>query len=209
LLEQSSVPFVTLSDLGGNELNCISQDNVDGGYLATQHLLELGHRRIAYVGDQFTVSYGFPAKTSELRYKGYLSALEHYGIPCRSEYVCLGEHGEETAYKLTEQILRLPEPPTAIFAMSDLQAVGCLQAIYQAHLRVPEDIAVIGFDDVQFSRYVGLTTVRQHLELSGYLGMELLINMLTAPEDVAPRRLPPLELIVRATTQSRHSSQEA
>jgi LacI family transcriptional regulator len=199
LLTEAGIPFVTLSDVYTGELNCISPDNIQGGYMATQHLLELGHRRVAYVGDEFSSVYGFP--TSELRYKGYLSALQEYGVSSRSEYVCLGVHGEETAHGLTEYLLALPEPPTAIFAMSDIQAVGCILAIREAGLRVPEDISVIGFDDVQLSRYVGLTTVRQHLEQSGYLGMELLLNMLTTPENIVPRQLPPLELIVRGTTQ--------
>jgi LacI family transcriptional regulator len=199
LLTQAGIPFVLLSDVYGEETNRVSPDNLQGGYLATQHLLELGHRRIAYVGDELINAYGLP--TSELRYRGYLAALEEYKAGYRSEYICLGTHGEETARRLTEQLLALPEPPTAIFAMSDTQAVGCILAIREAGLRVPEDISVIGFDDVQMSRYLGLTTVRQHLEQSGYLGMQLLLDMLTTPDTVVPRRLPPLELIVRGTTQ--------
>jgi LacI family transcriptional regulator len=199
LLTQADIPFVTLSDACAGELNCISPDNIHGGYLAAQHLLDLGHRRVAYVGDEFPNVYGFP--TSELRYEGYLSALKEYGVPYRSEYVSLGVHGEETAHRLTEHLLALPEPPTAIFAMSDIQAVGCILAIREVGLRVPEDISVIGFDDVQLSRYIGLTTVRQHLEQSGHLGMQLLLDMLITPENVVPRQLPPLELVVRGTTQ--------
>ncbi|MFN8377295.1 MAG: LacI family DNA-binding transcriptional regulator [Anaerolineae bacterium] len=200
-LGQANVPFVTLSDFSGGLPNNISQDNILGGYLATRHLLELGHRRIAYVGDTFTKSHGFPARASELRYSGFLSALQEYEQPCYPEYVRLGEHGEETAYRLTQQLLTLPELPTAIFVMSDLQAVGCLEAIREANLRVPDDISVIGFDDVQFSRYVGLTTIRQHLEQSGYLGMRLLLEMLANPEGVVYRALPPLELVIRSTTK--------
>ncbi len=203
LLTQAGIPFVTLSDACSGELNCISPDNIRGGYMATRHLLELGHRRVAYVGDEFPDIYGFP--TSELRYQGYRSALKEFDVPYRTEYVCLGVHSEETAHKLTEQLLALPEPPSAIFAMSDIQAVGCILAIREAGLGVPEDISVIGFDDVQLSRYVGLTTVRQHLEQSGYIGLQLLLDMLTTPDDVVPRQLPPLELVVRETTQ-RYSS---
>jgi LacI family transcriptional regulator len=199
LLSQSGIPFVTLSDAGTQELNCISPDNVYGGYLATQHLLELGHRRIAYVGDEFSSSYGFP--TSELRYNGYLSALKEYNIPYHPEYVRLGEHGEETAHRLTEELLALSEPPSAIFAMSDIQAIGCILAIGEAGWRVPDDISVIGFDDVQLSRFMRLTTIRQHLEQSGYLGMQLLLDMLTNPEKLVARSLPPLELVLRDTTQ--------
>ena len=198
LLTQGGIPFVTLSDACDEEVNCISPDNVHGGYLATQHLLELGHRRVAYLGDDFINDYGF--LTSELRYKGYRSALEDYDVPYYPEYVVLGLHSEQMAHKLTQHLLELPQPPTAIFAMSDIQAVGCILAIREAGLRVPEDISVIGFDDVQLSRYVGLTTIRQHLEQSGYIGMQLLIDLLLNPGNVAPRALPPMELIVRGTT---------
>ena len=199
LLVEAGIPFVVLSDACSGQVNCISPDNVLGGYMATQHLLEIGHRRIAYVGDEFSNDYSF--QTSRLRYDGYISALKEFGIPYLSEYVCLGKHGEETARKLTAFLLTLPEPPTAIFAMSDIQAIGCMQAIREAGLRVPEDVSVIGFDDVQLSRYIGLTTVRQHLEQSGFLGMQLLLDMLITPEHVMSRQLPPLELIVRGTTQ--------
>jgi len=199
LLNEVGIPFVTLSDVCAEELNCISPDNILGGYMATQHLLELGHRRIAYVGDEFSNVYGFP--TSELRYKGYVSAMKEYGVPHRSEYIRLGPHGEETAHRLMVQLITLPELPTAVFAMSDIQAVGCMLAIREAGLRVPEDVSVIGFDDVQLSHYIGLTTVRQHLEQSGYLAMQLLLDILTAPSSGVLRQLPPLELVVRGTTQ--------
>jgi LacI family transcriptional regulator len=201
LLTQADIPFVSLSDIHTDAQNCISPDNVHGGYMATQHLLELGHRRVAYVGDEFPYVNGFPASAGELRYKGYLAALKEYSLPYRSEYVCLGMHGEETAHRHTEHLLALPEPPTAIFAMSDIQAVGCILAIRAAGLRVPDDISVIGFDDIQLSRYIGLTTISQHLEQSGYLGMQLLLDMLVTPGSVVPSGLPPLELVVRATTQ--------
>jgi DNA-binding LacI/PurR family transcriptional regulator len=198
LLDEATIPFVVLSDACSEDVNCISPDNIHGGYMATRHLLELGHRRIAYVGDEFSNVY---SPTSQLRYDGYVSALKEYDIPRLSNYICLGMHGEETAHKLTTSLLTLSEPPTAIFAMSDIQAVGCILAIREAGLRVPEDISVIGFDDIPLSRYIGLTTVRQHLEQSGYLGTQLLLDMLATPGNVTPRQLPPLELIVRGTTQ--------
>lgn len=199
LLAQAAIPFVTLSDACSDEPNCISPDNLRGGYMATEHLLELGHRRIAYVGDAFPNAYGFP--TGELRYQGYVDALAAHGVPLQSEYVRFGAHGEEPAYRLAQQLLALPQPPSAIFAMSDIQAVGVMTAIREAGLRVPEDISVIGFDDVQLSRYIGLTTIRQHLQEGGYLSMGLLLEMLTTRGPVQPRQLPALELVVRGTTQ--------
>jgi DNA-binding LacI/PurR family transcriptional regulator len=199
LLAEAHIPFVVLSDACLGEVNCISPDNTYGGYIATQHLLDLGHRCIAYVGDEFSNEHSF--QTSQLRYDGYISALKEYGVPHLVDYVRLGKHGEEMAHNLSASLFKLPEPPTAIFAMSDIQAIGCILAIREAGLRVPEDISVIGFDDVQLSRYVGLTTVRQHLEQSGYLGMQILLEMLTTPNNVVSRQLPPLELVVRSTTQ--------
>lgn len=199
LLTQNGIPFVTLSDAREDHNHNISFDNVHGGYLATQHLLELGHRRIAYVGDEFANIYGFP--TSKLRHQGYQNALEAYGVAYAPELVCLGTHGEEAAHQMTKQLLSLPDVPTAIFAMSDIQAVGCIRAIREADMRVPDDISVIGFDDILLSRHVGLTTIRQHLEQSGYLGMQLLLDMLVTPERITPRQLPPLELVVRETTR--------
>ena len=198
LLSQAAIPFVTLSDECTGEANCLSPNNMQGAYMATQHLLDLGHRRVAYIGDGFPIPHGFLA--GELRYEGYAAALRDYAVPFRPEYLGLGLHGEEVAFQLTQRLLALPEPPTAIFAMSDIQAVGCIQAVREFGLRVPEDISVIGFDDVQLSRYMGLTTIRQHLERGGYLGMQLLLEMLTT-EDVPARQLPPLELVVRSTTQ--------
>ena len=198
LLIKANIPFVMLRDVSTGELNCISPDSIHGGYMATQHLLGLGHRRIAYVGDEFS---NIDSPASQLRYDGYVAALKAYDAPYVAEYICLGTHGEETAHNLMASLLALPEPPTAVFAMSDIQAIGCITAIREAGLRVPEDISVIGYDDVQLSRYIGLTTVRQHLEQSGYLGIQLLLNMLTTPENVVPRQLPPLELVVRGTTQ--------
>lgn len=199
LLKQAGIPYVLLSDVCTGDAYCLSPDNQYGGYLATQHLLELGHRRVAYIGDEFPNAYHVP--TGELRYKGYLSALEAYKVPFNADYVRLGIHGEEVAYQLTQELLHLPEPPTAIFAMSDIQAIGCLQAIRESGGIVPDDVSVIGFDDVQLSRYLGLTTVRQHLEQGGYLGMQLLLDVLLTPDQVEHRQLPPLELIVRGTTQ--------
>ncbi len=197
MLTQAGIAFVGVRGLGSNSWPCVGPDNVAGGKLATEYLLSLGHTRIAYVGDDFPDEYSFP--TSQDRFTGYASALEEHGIEVNLDYVRLGRYGRDEAKRLTAELLELADPPTAIFAMSDVQALGCISAIREAGLRVPEDVSVIGFDDIEISYYVGLTTVRQHLVESGRLGMRYLLQLLREDGGDVPR-LPPLEVIERQTT---------
>lgn len=197
LLEEAGIAYVGITGHMDNDWPTISPDNARGGYLATRHLIDLGHRRIAYVGDIFADQFGFP--TSRERHNGYLRALAEAGLTVSDEYVRLGEHGRETAQALTHELLTLPEPPTAIFAMSDIQAGGCMTAVREAGLSTPDDVSIIGFDDIELSQFTGLTTIRQHLEASGRLGVRYLIDIL-AGENVPALELPPLEVIERATT---------
>jgi LacI family transcriptional regulator len=197
MLREAGIAFAGLNDYATMPWPFIGLDNRAGGRLATQHLLDLGHTRIAYVGDVFPHPMGFP--TSEDRYAGYADAL---GSLLNPVYVRLGKHGRDVAQQLTAALLNLPEPPTAIFAMSDIQALGCLAAVREAGLRVPEDISVIGFDDIEISHYVGLTTVRQHLQTGGYLGMRYLLHLLNTDAPGPLPILPELTLIQRLTTAS-------
>jgi DNA-binding LacI/PurR family transcriptional regulator len=109
-----------------------------------------------------------------------------------------GPHGRDRARALAAELLARPERPTAIFAASDAQALGVLEAADAAGLQVPQDLSVVGFDDVEMARYAGLTTVAQPLEESGLRGAELLLAALDG-EPGAHRRLP-LELVVRSST---------
>ena len=138
--------------------------------------------------------------TSRERYWGYKRALEESGIAILDEYMCLGPHGYHTAQTLTETSLEQPEPPTAIFAMSDIQALGCIAAIHNKGLQVPDDISIIGYDDLEIAHYTGLTTVRQHLNLSGRVSVEYLLQLLDRQNTEQPS-LPPLEVITRQTTR--------
>ncbi len=181
-----------------------------GGALATEYLLKLGHRRVAYVGDAFPSPTGF--STSQKRYEGYQQALYKHSVPLNPDYVQLGEHDKEVAYELTMTLLHLSQPPTAIFCMSDIQALACLAAIRDAGLKVPQDISLIGFDDIEISALMGLTTVRQHLEEAGYLAMKLMLRLAEEPyvEQATLRKVVPLlpgfEVIERQTTQALSSA---
>jgi LacI family transcriptional regulator len=210
LLEESGLIFVGISDHPVTDWLCIGADNVTGGALATEYLLKLGHRRVAYVGDAFPSPTGF--STSQKRYEGYQQALYKHSVPLNPDYVQLGEHDKEVAYELTMTLLHLSQPPTAIFCMSDIQALACLAAIRDAGLKVPQDISLIGFDDIEISALMGLTTVRQHLEEAGYLAMKLMLRLAEEPyvEQATLRKVVPLlpgfEVIERQTTQALSSA---
>jgi LacI family transcriptional regulator len=189
---------VVLLDAFHPRLPSILIDDVAGGMLATRHLIELGHERIAFVGDRPDPGFGFLA--SDRRRDGYRSALRQAGIPVAHELEREGPHGRDVAHRLTRELLSLDEPPTAIFAASDTQALGVLEAAGFEGVAVPDDLSVVGFDDIEVAPYVGLTTVHQPLEDSGRRGVERLIAALRN-EDSQPRE-ERLELVlkIRRTT---------
>ena len=197
-LNQANIPFVGIGCFGDVSWPFVGTDDIEGGYLATRHLIDFGHSRIMYVGDTFFDDYGF--STSKERYQGYIHALEEQGIAIQDAYVHLGSYGYDNAKTLTLRGLEQAQPPTAIFAMSDVQALGCIAAVGEYGLKVPGDISVIGYDDLEFAHHCGLTTVRQHLELSGHLSVKYLLELLSR-QDAEPPMLPPLKVIPRQTTK--------
>jgi len=195
-LAAAGVPVVLL-DARGDSVPAVVTDDVEGGRIATQHLLALGHERIAFIGDAPDNPFGFTS--SRDRERGYVEAMAMGGVRERPGYVCHGPHVRSVARRLTEGLLALEEPPTAIFAASDTQALGVLEAVRSAGLRVPRDLSVVGFDDIEVSGYAGLTTVQQPLYESGRKAISLLLEALEGPLPQIEHELP-LELIVRETT---------
>jgi LacI family transcriptional regulator len=197
-LHKAGVPIVLVDALGPGAPSVVT-DDVEGGRIATRHLLDLGHRNIAFMGDVPDNSFGFTS--SALRQQGYEESLRGAGIRVKRSYIKHGHHERDTARRMTERLLDLATPPTAIFAASDVQATGVLEAARGRGVRVPEDLSVVGFDDIELSAYAGITTVRQPLFDSGYLGARLLLDALEGREHVvAAEHHLPLELIVRSTT---------
>jgi len=169
-----------------------------GGVLATEHLIAQGHTRIAFIGDIENQSFGF--ESSKKRRHGYRDALERAGIEWRTDYERLGEHGRERSRALTRELLALPEPPTAIFASSDTQAIGVLEAAREDGVEVPSQLSVVGFDDIESARYFGLTTIRQPLTESGHAAAKLVRKHMNDPM-CAPEKVPlGLEMISRSST---------
>src|SRR5689334_5424376 len=176
-------------------------DDVRGGEVATSHLIELGHRRIGFLGDKPPDPFRFAS--SRDRTRGYEHALAAAGVELRPEYVREGTQSHHIARSTAIDLLRLPHRPTAIFAASDTQALGVLEAARILGIRVPEDLSVVGFDDVEIAAHIGLTTVRQPLFESGRRGAELLLQMLAgAAEQLGAEHTEQLsvELVVRSTT---------
>ena len=198
---QGGVPVV-LVDAAGDGVPVVRTDDIEGGRIATRHLLELGHERIAFIGDAPENPLGFVSSTE--REMGYRETLAAAGLGVDRDLVRHGAHDREVALRLSHELLHLPDRPTAVFAASDVQALGVIEAARALGLRVPEDLSVIGFDDIELAIYAGLTTVRQPLRESGSLGARLLLEALRGEEaPAADVHELPLELVVRSTTAPR------
>ena len=197
-INAAGLPCV-LVDAVHASLPSIAVDDVAGGEMATRHLIELGHRRIALIGDPPPE---FRFDWSRDRTRGYEQALSRAGIEVRPEYVREGTRLLHVARGIAAELLALPDRPTAVFAASDTQAIGAIEAARARGIRVPEELSVIGFDDIEIASYVGLTTIRQRLFESGRRGAELLLQALAG--EPAPVRVEtlPLDLVVRGTTRS-------
>jgi LacI family transcriptional regulator len=197
-LERDGLPAV-LVDVRTSILPHVAIDDVEGGAIAARHLIEAGHRRVAFVGDVKDESFGFAS--GERRLEGFRSVLGEAGVALSAAYVKRGPFGRESAGRLTRQLLELRRRPTAIFAASDVQAFGVLDAAARAGVAVPEDLSVIGFDDIELAAAIGLTTVRQPLRESGRIGAQMLLRALDGGA-AAPAALPELTVVERRTVGS-------
>src|SRR4051794_9459262 len=195
-LERDRLPVVMV-DIGHPRVPHVVIDDVHGGELAAEHLLARGHKRIAFVGDRPDTKFGFTS--SEQRRRGFRRALREAGVEAVPELEARGHHGREEARALAIELLGHEDRPTAVFAASDTQAVGVLEAARALDLRVPDDVAVIGFDDVDAAELLGLTTVRQPLRQSGARGVDLLLAAI-GDTPAAVEELDALCVVERRTT---------
>lgn len=169
------IPVVAV-DVALDGVPSITVDDVAGGYLATSYLIEQGHREIAFLGDVDDQGLGF--RSSVNRQRGYSQALTDHGIQSRAELIRTGPFGRVTAHEMTRDLLALSNRPTAVFAASDVQAFGVLEALSAHGLSVPDDMSVMGFDDIEMAPFLGLTSVRQPLVESGKIGASTLLSAL-------------------------------
>ena len=185
----------------------VAIDDEAGGVMATRHLIELGHRRIGFIGDPENNEFGFTS--SHLRRMGYRRALQESGVAIDPELERTAPHGRQSAAGLADELLALREPPTAIFAASDTQALGVLDAATRGGRSVPGDLSVIGFDDIEAAEYAGLTTVRQPLTRSGLEAATLLEAQMRDSHREPVRIELPLELVSRRTTSAPATAADA
>jgi DNA-binding LacI/PurR family transcriptional regulator len=171
--QDSNTPVV-LVDVFHKDLPSVYVDNVQGGWMATKHLLDLGHKKIAFISDFLINDFRFSAMQE--RYSGYQQALIEAKIAFNANYHREVPHDRDLAKEAALELLQLSDPPTAIFASSDIQGIGVLAAAREMNLKVPEELSVIGFDGVRDSEYVQLTTIKQPLFDSGVRGTEVLLK---------------------------------
>jgi DNA-binding LacI/PurR family transcriptional regulator len=178
-------------------LTQIVHDDAVGGQIAAEYLLSRGHRRLGFIGD--TDIPAFTGTTSDHKLRQFRQTLAQAGVALPEEYIGLAPFGVETAYQQAHTLLNLPAPPSAIFAGSDTQAFGVLRAARERGLSIPDDLAIIGFDDIEHAEYVGLTTIDQQLKQSGRLAVELLLTLLSEGEHKTRRIDLPFTLKKRMT----------
>ncbi|SDY99147.1 transcriptional regulator, LacI family [Micromonospora pattaloongensis] len=194
-LRRLNVPMVLVDPAGvpSVDIPTIGATNWAGGLRATEHLLSLGHRRIGFIA-------GAPQMLcSRARLDGYRAALEAAGLPVADELIRPGDFFHESGFEGTHALLDLPEPPTAIFASSDQMAFGVYEAVRRRGLRVPDDVSVVGFDDLPEARWASppLTTVRQPLAEMGLLAARTVLRLAQGESLESPRIELSTDLVVR------------
>jgi DNA-binding LacI/PurR family transcriptional regulator len=199
-LTNANIPIV-LIDAIHPELNMLDQvfiDDIEGGEMATRHLISLGHKKIGYIGDIYDTPFRFSSNRD--RYQGYRLALESAGLPFEEKYYAEDEHGRLEAKHLALQMLSQEDPPTAIFAYSDTTAWGVMEAAQEIGINIPDDLSLIGFDNIEIAEYLKITTIHQPLFDSGQRGMQLLLEKLENSNKPAIQEKQSIQLIRRQTS---------
>lgn len=198
----AGVPVVAVDPHAGpGGMPSVDSDNLAGAMLAVQHLLDLGHRRIGFLGGRRDL------ESSALREAGYVQALLDAGVTPDPALMHVAEYRREAAFDATAAMLALPEPPTAVFAANDVSAMGILDAAARLGVRVPDALSVVGFDDIPESASTTppLTTVRQEIQQLGSVAVRLLLGLLDGTSDArgvgaATHERLPTSLVVRGST---------
>jgi len=199
-LIEGSLPFVLVGRHPTHAgVNYVDVDNINSARQAVNHLLRLGRRRIATITGPQNMRVGAD------RAEGYATALRQRGLAVDPDLMVEGDFTEANAYAAMQRLL--PFNPDAVFTASDVMAIGALRAIRDAGRRVPEDIALIGFDDMPFAAHTQppLTTVRQPVLRTGETAAEMLIELIEQPEAPPRRIVLPTELIIRVSCGSKMS----
>lgn len=174
-LYQNVKPTVIIDrEIPGSEMYSVCVDNYKGVVLLMEELIRFGHRRIAIISGPLMFNIGLD------RMRGYMDTLKRHHIPVRQEYICTGEWFEEDGYHLTNRLLRLDNPPTAILATNNLTCIGSAECLCDRRLTIGKDISLVGFDDSVVARYLspGITCIRRATSEMGEIGAEMLLSIL-------------------------------
>ena len=193
---RDGVPVVAIDPHRGPSGHAtVDAENRGGAVLATEYLIGLGHRRIAFLGGREDL------ESSRLREDGFRSAMAAAGLDVDPRYLRVGGYKRETADDPAHELLALPDRPTAVFAANDLMAIAMIDAAADMGLRVPEDLSVVGFDDVPeaVAAIPPLTTVAQPLQQMGMEAVRMLLRLVTEPEASSDHVRLPTRLIERAS----------
>jgi DNA-binding LacI/PurR family transcriptional regulator len=193
---EMSIPIVLINNQhDGQFVHSVSIDNLHGARQAIEHLIALGHRRIGYIGNQ----QGY--RSDRERYAAYRRTLSKARLPFQPELVAYGNGLPDGCLSAVNQLLSLPEPPTAIFCYNDMSCLGAIRVAADRGLRIPEDLSLVGFDDLFFAPYLqpALTTVCQPRQFMGQRAMEILLALL-AGESIEKKERVEGQLIIRSST---------
>lgn len=193
-------------DFYDENADSVTADALNGGFQATQHLIDLGHKKIAFIGA--TIASGKNLK----RFQGYLKALKDNGLPVEERHITgkpetdddtPGYSTEKLGYEAMKRLLVLPNRPTAVFARNDFTAIGAINAIKEAGLNIPNDISIVGFDDIPMAIHTSpaLTTVRQPTRSQGSIAANYLLKRIEGNQTIIrEERVLECELIIRSST---------
>ncbi|MCA9835362.1 MAG: LacI family DNA-binding transcriptional regulator [Trueperaceae bacterium] len=197
VFSRDGLPVVMIDHRGSTiPLPAVDVDNYYGGRQATEYLIALGHQRIGFVKGRY--------EASSLRFKGYKEALECAKLPFEESLVAEGEFTQPGGFAAANELLNLKDLPSAIFAANDLSAFGVMEAIKEKGLRIPDDISVLGFDDIPMANQVfpALSTIRQPLFEMGQAAARMMLAKLRGVEPPSNRITLATELVERASTRA-------
>jgi LacI family transcriptional regulator len=193
----SDAPIVSIDPLMSNpHYPSVHATNYKGATDAMNYLLGLGHTRIGFISGRAEL------ESSTRRLKGYRDALEKAGIPIDEKLIASGDYTTESGIKCTRELLALDEPPTAIFASNDQSAMGVYQVAQELGLRIPDDLSVIGFDNIMESKYLKLTTVDQFIYEMGFVATQMLIKLINGEELDSQTYKMQTQLVIRESCQT-------
>jgi LacI family repressor for deo operon, udp, cdd, tsx, nupC, and nupG len=174
-------------------------ENTQAGYQAVEYLIEMGHKRIALISGPVKLA------SCRMRIKGYMDAHARFGLPVDPNLIIETDFNDVNGYKAMQELLSRTTDIDAVFALSDIQAIGAMRALREAGIQIPEDISIIGFDGISVTEYLdpSLTTVAQPAYQKGQMAAEMLLNLIEGKDLETRHVVLPHELVKRASVRDR------